>query len=103
MKGHFIPSVRLLSHQMIRLSHDNYSKWKIIKKNYVSVNEDEGLRPSCDVFSNSPAGSFQRHEESTESMLGYKLPPPSSNDVHVVGGKGLSSSAETSRRSTPST
>lgn len=58
-QGRCIPSVRLLSHQMISFIHANYSEWKLIKRNYVSVNEDLGLCPSYNIiFTALPASHF---------------------------------------------
>lgn len=56
-QGRRIPSVRLLSHQMISPIHANYSEWKLIKRNYVSANEDLGLCPSYNIICSAlPAG-----------------------------------------------
>lgn len=35
---------------MISLIHANYSEWKLIKRNYVSANEDLGLCPSYNII-----------------------------------------------------
>lgn len=44
---------------MISLIHANYSEWKLIKKNYVSANEDSGLCPSYNHICNAlPAGYY---------------------------------------------
>jgi len=41
-QGRCIPSVRLVSHQMISLIHANYTEWKLIRRNHSSANEDLG-------------------------------------------------------------
>lgn len=49
-QGRCIPSVRLLSHQLISLIRANYTEEKLIKRNYVSANEDLGLCPPYNVI-----------------------------------------------------